>query len=60
MAGAVTATALKALAEHGRDAGGPIASAAAAAVAGLDDEERTALSTAFLIDELLRAASKHV
>ncbi|MCP3798720.1 hypothetical protein NLX83_05565 [Allokutzneria sp. A3M-2-11 16] len=55
LAGQVTTSALNALAEHGRDANGPIASAAASAVSGLDDEERIAVSTTLLIDELLRA-----
>ncbi|MGO1054224.1 hypothetical protein [Crossiella sp. CA198] len=53
LAGPVIRSAITALRQHGADRDGPIATLAATAVVGLDDEEVARESTAILIEDLL-------
>lgn len=53
LAGGVTRIAMSALAEHGRDRGGPLAMLAARAVAGLAHPETVVGSLVSLVDDLL-------
>ena len=53
LAGHVTRAAMSALAEHGRDRGGSLATLAARAVAGLADPETVVGSLVSLVEDLL-------